>query len=87
MSESKKILVRVLHGYYGCDTGCCGHFVELEDSDGKVTESSFDFSHPYGDDFKEWATNLAQEYVRKKHPDCYDSIDWDTIEYKDVSDN
>lgn len=86
MSETKKIKVRVLHAYYGCDTGCCGHFIEMEDSDGKITESSFEFTHPYGEDFKEWATKFAQEVVKDKFPNCYESIDWDTLEFRDVSD-
>lgn len=87
MSDSKKIIVRVLHTTYGCDTGCCGHFVEMQDENGKVTETSFQFTHPHGDDFKEWATEFAQKEIKKKYPTCYDSIDWDTLEYKDVSDS
>ena len=30
----------VMHGYYGCDTGCCGHYIK---GDG---EYHFDFEHP-----------------------------------------
>lgn len=31
--------IRVLHQYYGCDTGCCGHIIEI---DGKVKDFYFD---------------------------------------------
>lgn len=83
-----KLKIRVLHTEYGCDTGCCGHIVEVEDLEtGKEHQSSFEFTHPYGEDFKQWAIELAQKYIKKKHPHCYDSIDWNTVEYKDVSDN
>lgn len=32
----------VYHAMYGCDTGCCGHVVELGD------DERFVFEHPYG---------------------------------------
>lgn len=85
---SKKLKIRVLHAYYGCDTGCCGHIVEVEDAEtGKdlTRGSTFEFSHPYDEDFKQWAIEFAQEYIKREHPQCFDSIDWDTVEYKDVS--
>jgi hypothetical protein len=73
--------VRVYHAGYGCDSGCCGHVVELGDG-----RSYFDFSHPYGDDQREYARSLAEEVIRKKWPECLDSIDWDTMEVE-VSDD
>lgn len=83
-----KLKIRVFHGYYGCDTGCCGHIIEVENGKGPGRDIySFKFSHPYNEDFKEWATEFAQDYIKSKHPNCYDSIDWDTLEYKDVSDD
>lgn len=84
---SKKLKVRVFHGYYGCETGCCGHFIEVEDDSGKTVADKFEFSHPYDEEAKQWATELAQKYILEKHPDCYDTIDWDSIEFKDVTDN
>jgi hypothetical protein len=50
----------VVHAYYGCDTGCCGHAVETYDRLGRKLERTFDFSHPYGqDDYHEFARSLA----------------------------
>jgi hypothetical protein len=49
--------VIVYHSYYGCETGCCGHTVELEDG-----TSQFYFSHPYKEDFKSFAEELVKEF-------------------------
>lgn len=43
--------VLVCHDYHGCDTGCCGHVVIVEDDAGKEIKRSDIFdpgpSHPY----------------------------------------
>jgi hypothetical protein len=67
--------VRVLHSYYGCETGCCGHIVEL---DGKEYRGSFDFMHS---DSIEDAKEYAKDYIASNHPSCVDSIDWDSFEF------
>ena len=54
---------RVVHAYYGCDTGCCGHAVEVVDRLGKILERTFIFDHPYGDDHCTFARNLAEEHA------------------------
>lgn len=83
---SMNCTVRVYHEYYGCDTGCCGHRIELE-IDGTTAISKFHFSHPYGEkDHKKWATELAKEEIQRKHPECIETINWDTIEVE-VSDD
>lgn len=82
-----KYKIRVLHQDYGCESGCCGHVVEITDSKNKTEQSSFTFSHPYGEDFKLWATQMATDIIKDEFPECFNSIDWDTLEYKDVSDN
>jgi hypothetical protein len=66
--------VTVYHGYYGCDTGCCGHWVELEDG-----TRSFDFTHCYIDSKdvearKQWARDLVEAEFGTEH--CAD-LDWD----------
>jgi hypothetical protein len=33
----------VFHGYYGCDTGCCGHVIEMDGVE------EFKFEHPWID--------------------------------------
>ena len=54
--------VYVVHDFYGCDTGCCGHKSVAVDSDGDVVHSTFHFDHPsYEDDRLKWASDLSQE--------------------------
>jgi hypothetical protein len=53
----------VYHGGYGCDTGCCGHYFEV---DGAV-HGQFMFDHPYGEDFLEWAKELVREEFGAEH--------------------
>jgi hypothetical protein len=78
--------VRVYHTTYGCDTGCCGHIVEITDGKDKF-ETDFEFFHPdKGEDLKEWATRLAKKRIGKNFPECMDSIDWDTLDYEKVTD-
>lgn len=84
---SKKYKAIVYHRDYGCDTGCCGHYVEIKNENGRTIGGQFEFSHPYDKDYKEFARDLVETYVKKTHPECLDSIDWDTLEYSEVSDN
>lgn len=77
----KKIKVRVYHSSYGCESGCCGHIVEI---DGDENKSQFDFSHPYSDDKKAFAISLAKEIIADRWPGCLKSIDWDSIEFDNV---
>lgn len=79
----KKTPLRVIvtHRGYGCDTGCCGHAVEVN---GEELHRSFDFSHPYdaygleGEEKKQAIKDYVREMVTnamgKEH--CKD-IDWD----------
>jgi hypothetical protein len=64
--------VVVYHALYGCDTGCCGHVIEL---DGKEVE--FEFHHPYGltaeEDLKDWARQLARHHLGEEH---VADLDW-----------
>ena len=60
--------VIVYHGGYGCDTGCCGHTVDI---DGK---EKFFFDHPWSEDFREWAENLVRESFGEEH---VADLDWD----------
>lgn len=71
----KSIRVIVAHGGYGCDTGCCGHWVELE-TEARVGD--FEFSHPHGEDFREWAQALAQDMVTREFgADHVADLDWE----------
>lgn len=79
---SDKIQVRVFHARYGCDTGCCGHIVELTMPDGEYREV-FDFVHPYLErdeaSRKAWARKHAEAIIRHKWPECVESIDWESM--------
>ncbi len=68
--------VVVMHGSYGCDTGCCGHWVEV---DGERI-GGFEFLHPNlrREDPREWALDLAREMVEKKFGKGHAfDLDWD----------
>lgn len=60
--------VVVYHSYYGCDTGCCGHIVELGGKE------EFFFNHPWGEDFREWAERLVRDAFGADH---VSDLDWD----------
>lgn len=76
------IKVTVYHSSYGCDTGCCGHILLVEDGDKEICKE-FDFSHPYNEDHVEFAKSL----VRERAPECFDSIDWTTVNVESVSED
>lgn len=59
----------VVHRSYGCDTGCCGHVVEV---DGE--ERQFEFSHPYGQPTPDFVRALVTEVCGEDH---VADIDWD----------
>lgn len=64
--------VVVLHASHGCDTGCCGHVVEV---DGQQV-GRFNFSHPSSnrdDDIRCYARQLVTELVGAEHAA---DIDW-----------
>ena len=61
--------VVVYHGYYGCETGCCGHVVELDG------EEKWTFDHPgYNEDPLQFAKDLVAEKWGKEH---VADLDWD----------
>ncbi len=67
----KKIIV--YHSYYGCDTGCCGHSIMIDDRRVK-----FDFGHPSSkEDVIEWAKALLIKEVGEEH---LKDVDWDKCE-------
>lgn len=77
--------IRVYHGYYGCDTGCCGHWVEVEGDSGGIYDQ-FEFGHPGGiEDKKAYARELIEPILKRHYPQCIDTIDWDTIDISGVT--
>jgi len=65
--------VIVYHSVYGCESGCCGHTVELQHEDGK-RQHQFKFSHPYGEDTIEYAKELVRETFGEEHTK---DLDWE----------
>jgi hypothetical protein len=57
------------------------------DRDGKYVGQQFDFTHPYAEDFKEWARKHVEETVKDNWPECLADIDWDSLEWDEVSDD
>ena len=53
----------VSHQSYGCDTGRCGHVIEVDDEQ----VGGFHFSHPYGDDVRQWAEELIASELGAEH--------------------
>jgi hypothetical protein len=84
---SEKILVRVFHMGLACDTGCCGHRVEITLPGGEE-KGHFEFAHPdlRNEGAKAWARQLAEETIRDRWPECLDSIDWDSAELEAIDD-
>lgn len=64
----------VYHQSYGCDTGCCGHYVNVEDGELPAKTDRFHFSHPYGDDPLDFARTLVEETFGAEH---VADLDWD----------
>ena len=68
--------VVVFHSGYGCETGCCGHIVTLDDDCSK-----FEFTHPYIENLAE-PGNEIQLFVRELVAETFGEehikdIDWD----------
>jgi hypothetical protein len=70
--------VIVYHSLYGCETGCCGHIVELEDG-----RNLFEFTHPYSND-PEDIKAFAEDLVRSKYGEEHvKDLDWENCHIKD----
>lgn len=83
MSDKKRIIV--YHGYYGCETGCCGHYVSIIPEDAKFDEwgdpskedkRKWTFSHPYtsDDEWRAWAEQQIREQFGDEH---VADLDWE----------
>lgn len=61
----------VYHGSYGCETGCCGHWVQL---DGGREHHTFDHPWKEEDDFFAYAQQAIRETFGEAH---VADLDWD----------
>lgn len=39
--------IEIQHGFYGCETGCCGSDVVVLDKTGNIIGYNFEFGHDY----------------------------------------
>lgn len=70
--------VVVYHTGYGCDTGCCGHVIEV---DGQELRNSFTFDHPSAmEDAIEWAKDFVRGEMGEEH---VADLDWEQSELSD----
>jgi len=67
--------VIVYHASYGCDTGCCGHVVQI----GEV-RSDFQFDHPYNETPLEFAKRMVTETFGADH---VADLDWENCVISD----
>lgn len=58
----------VYHTLYGCESGCCGHTVEIEGT------SQFEFSHPNGQHPIKFAKDLVRKIFGEDH---VKDLDWE----------
>lgn len=62
--------VIVYHTLYGCETGCCGHAIEMAGQ-----RAEFDFAHPgYKQDFRSFAEELVRDAFGDEH---VADLDWE----------
>jgi hypothetical protein len=68
--------VIVYHSTYGCETGCCGHVVEVYENY-KETGHTFAFDHPNMNETPaEFAKRLVTEEFSADH---VADLDWDNM--------
>ena len=71
MTNRDNLRVIVYHGSFGCDTGCCGHYVQMGG------EEEFKFDHPsYRGDRKDFVKKLVTDTFGAEH---VTDIDWDNV--------
>jgi hypothetical protein len=64
----------IVHDYYGCDTGCCGHRAYLCNEDDEIIDEQFTFAHPYGISTEEFISSWLKSIW------CKIRIDWTKCE-------
>ena len=59
----------MFHESYGCDTGCCGHVIQVDGDDRR-----FEFDHAYDEDPRKFAERLVREELGDAH---VVDLDWE----------
>jgi hypothetical protein len=62
--------ITVVHKSYGCDTGCCGHVVEVNGEN----RGEFNFSHPTIENTPEFVRDMVTKTCGEEH---VKDIDWE----------
>lgn len=61
----------VVHGQYGCETGCCGHWIKIDGDVARDTETGhmgFAFDHPNpGETPRAFAERVLREELGEAH--------------------
>lgn len=95
----KGVSILVYHDSYGCESGCCGHRIEVTGVPRELIApgyvNRFDFGHPRSnwpeeltdEQRKAYAIEYATEYLEKYAPKCLALINWDLVllDYEKVS--
>jgi hypothetical protein len=69
------VRIVVYHRGYGCDTGCCGHAIEVIGTQGESDEACFEFDHPRADESpRQFAERMIRRHLGDKH---VADLDWD----------
>jgi hypothetical protein len=69
----RKIIV--MHGGYGCDSGCCGHYVEIDDGSDDYGRRDFVFDHPDPDESdQDFAKRMITQSFGEDH---VADMDWE----------
>ena len=67
--------ITVNHDTFGCESGCCGHFIRVYE-DGKQVEGWFDFGHPYTVETpnpdEDWKGKYSEEIIKDAQRNHYD---------------
>lgn len=64
----------VYHSHYGCETGCCGHTVEvIDDVEASNNSGMFEWEHPDNEDPRAFAERLIRELHGEEH---VKDLDW-----------
>jgi hypothetical protein len=73
--------IRVMHRGYGCDTGCCGHVIEVDGVEyRKKGGERFHFDHP-DDTSQEAAKRFAEDLIRQEMGEEHVAdLDWENCE-------
>ena len=68
--------IDVYHSTYGCDTGCCGHVIEMTKDNGDTTYE-FRFTHDYDGEGLKFAQDLVRDEFGEEH---VADLDWESCQ-------